>query len=83
MALGSEAQHTPAKAAEQLAEASDRAITALATAMDAEREQASALMATLVGTVTLARMAQTPQQRDQILSAGKSAAAKYLNADVQ
>lgn len=80
VALGSEARYAPAKAAEQLAEASDRAITALATAMDAEREQASALMATLVGTVTLARMARTGQQRDQILAAGKSAAAKYMTA---
>lgn len=81
-ALGSETRHAPAEAARQLGEGTERAMAALATAMDGRGEQASALMAMLVGTVMLARMAQTHQQRDQILSAGNTAAANYLNADV-
>lgn len=52
----------------------------LAAAMDGKREAASALMATLLGTVVMARMAGSRQCRQLILSAGRKAALSIVKA---
>jgi TetR/AcrR family transcriptional repressor of nem operon len=81
-ALGGEAPHAPGQIANALGAGSNQAISALAAAMEGRRAAASALMATLLGTVVLARMATTHRERHRILSAGRVAALNCVNGHV-
>lgn len=73
-ALGPEAPRSSTRVSSALEDGSIRAIAALAAAMNGQREAAAALMATLLGTVVMARMATSHRCREQILLAGRRAA---------
>lgn len=79
-ALGPEAPRSSTRISSALDEGSVEAVRILAEAMDGRRETASALMATLLGTVVMARMAGSHQCRQLILSAGRKAALSILKA---
>jgi TetR/AcrR family transcriptional regulator, transcriptional repressor for nem operon len=73
-ALGPEASRSSTRISNALEEGSVEAVRILAAAMDGRREAASALMATLLGTVVMARMAGSHESRKRILLAGRRAA---------
>jgi len=79
-ALGPEAPRSPPRISNALDEGSVAAVRALASAMDGRREAASSLMATLLGTVVMARMAGSHQSRERILLAGRRAALSIVKA---
>jgi len=62
-ALGPEAPRSSTRISNALDEGSVEAVRILASTMDGRREAASALMATLLGTVVMARMAGSHQCR--------------------
>ena len=73
-ALGPEAPRSSTRISSALYDGSIEAVGVLAAAMSGRREAASALMATLLGTVVMARMATSHRCRQQILLAGRRAA---------
>lgn len=77
-ALGGEAPHVPGEVATRLEQGSERTIAVLAAAMAGDSERAAALMATLLGTIVLARIATTQASRENILSAGRTAALQLI-----
>ncbi len=79
-ALGPEAPRSSSRISNALDEGSVEAVRVLASAMDGRREAASALMATLLGAVVMARMAGSHQCRKRILLAGRRAALSIVKA---
>ena len=79
-ALGPEAPRSSSRISNALDEGSVEAVRVLASAMDGRREAASSLMATLLGTVVMARMAGSHQCRKRILLAGRRAALSIVKA---
>jgi TetR/AcrR family transcriptional repressor of nem operon len=79
-ALGAEAPRSSNRISDALNEGSVEAVRVLTTAMDGRREAASSLMATLLGTILMARMAGSIGCRKRILSAGRTAAQRIVNA---
>jgi TetR/AcrR family transcriptional regulator, transcriptional repressor for nem operon len=79
-ALGPEAPRSSSRISNALDEGSVEAVRVLAAAMDGRREAASSLMATLLGTVVMARMAGSIQCRKRILLAGRTAALGIVKA---
>lgn len=79
-ALGSEASRSSTRISNALDDGSAEAVRILAAAMDRRREAASSLMATLLGTVVMARMAGSHQRRERILLAGRRAALSIVKA---
>lgn len=73
-ALGPEAPRSSSRISDALDEGSAEAVRILTAAMDGRRGAASALMATLLGAVVMARMAGSHQYRKRILLAGRKAA---------
>ncbi|MCI0745511.1 MAG: TetR/AcrR family transcriptional regulator [Verrucomicrobia subdivision 3 bacterium] len=73
-ALGPEAPRSSPQVSKALDEGSAEAVRVLAAAMDGRREAASSLMATLLGSVVMARMASSHQCRKRILLDGQRAA---------
>lgn len=78
--LGPEAPRSSTRISSALDEGSVEAVRVLASAMDGRREAASALMAMLLGTVVMARMAGSLQCRKRILLAGRTAALSIVKA---
>jgi len=79
-ALGPEASRSSTRISNALDEGSAEAVRVLSAVMDGRREAASSLMATLLGTVVMARMAGSHQCRERILSAGRRAALSIVKA---
>lgn len=78
--LGPEAPRSSTRISNALDEGSVEAVRILTAAMDGRRETASALMATLLGTVVMARMAGSIESRKGILLAGRKAALSIVKA---
>lgn len=78
--LGPEASRSSTRISNALDEGGVEAVRVLTAAMDGRREMASALMATLIGTVVLARMAGSHPCRHLILSGGRKAALSIVKA---
>ncbi len=81
-ALGGEAPHASAAAAQELGKGAEKAIAALAHVMGQDDERAGALLATLMGTVLLARMSAAPTRRAKILSTGSALAHKLAHRQI-
>lgn len=79
-ALGPEAPRSSSRISNALDEGSVEAVRVLTAAMDGRREAASSLLATLLGTVVMARMAGSIQCRKRILLAGRTAALGIVKA---
>lgn len=79
-ALGPEAPRSSHRISSALDEGSVEAVRILTATMNGRREAATALMATLLGTVVMARMATSHQCRRQILLAGRRAALSIVKA---
>jgi TetR/AcrR family transcriptional repressor of nem operon len=79
-ALGPEAPRSSSRISNALDEGSVEAVRVLTAVMDGKREAASSLMATLLGTVVMARMAGSIQWRKRILLAGRRAALGIVKA---
>ncbi|MGD9658765.1 MAG: TetR/AcrR family transcriptional regulator [Methylocystis sp.] len=80
-ALGPEAPRSSIRISNALDEGSVEAVRVLTAAMNGRRETASTLMATLLGTVVMARMAGSHQSCQLILSAGRKAALSIVKAN--
>lgn len=79
-ALGPEAPRSSTRISNALDEGSVEAVRVLTAAMNGRRETASALMATLLGTVVMARMAGSHQSCQLILTAGRKVALSIVKA---
>jgi TetR/AcrR family transcriptional regulator, transcriptional repressor for nem operon len=79
-ALGPEAPRSSSRISNALDEGSVETVRVLTAAMDGRREAASSLIATLLGTVVMARMAGSIQSRRRILLAGRTAALGIVKA---
>jgi TetR/AcrR family transcriptional repressor of nem operon len=79
-ALGPEAPRSSPRISNALDEGGVEAVRVLTAAMNGRRETASALMATLLGTVVMARMAGSRRCRQLTLSAGRKAALSIVKA---
>lgn len=81
-ALGGEATSLPSEVADCLGVGCDRAITALALAMEGDKERAAVLLAALTGTIVLARLTASRDRRDMLLSATRTSVLELVSRNL-
>jgi TetR/AcrR family transcriptional repressor of nem operon len=81
-ALGGEATRLPSEVADCLSAGCDRAITALALAMEGDKERAAVLLAALTGTIVLARLTASRDRRDMLLSATRTSVLELVSGNL-